>query len=31
MSTLDFKGKYFMYGHHLTVPVHNLDIDDDNL
>ena len=29
MPTIDFKGKHFIYGHHLTVPVHNLDIDEE--
>ena len=27
MPTLDFKGKQFIYGHHLTVPVCTLQID----
>ena len=27
MPTLDFKGKQFIYGHHLTVPVRTLKID----
>ena len=27
MPTLDFKGKQFIYGHHLTVPVRTLQID----
>ena len=36
MPTLDFKGKQFIYGHHLTVPVRTLEINaaksltDDN-
>ena len=29
MPTLDFKGKQFIYGHHLTVPVRTLQIDSD--
>ena len=29
MPTLDFKGKQFIYGHHLTVPVRTLNIDTD--
>ena len=29
MPTLDFKGKQFIYGHHLTVPVRTLEIDTD--
>ena len=29
MPTLDFKGKQFIYGHHLTVPVRTLQIDTD--
>ncbi|MDD9974635.1 MAG: site-specific DNA-methyltransferase [Candidatus Poribacteria bacterium] len=29
MPTLDFKGKQFIYGHHLTVPVRTLKIDVD--
>jgi len=29
MPTLDFKGKQFIYGHHLTVPVPTLQIDTD--
>ena len=27
MPTLDFKGKQFIYGYHLTVPIHPLKID----
>ena len=27
MPTLDFKGKYFIYGHHLTVPFRTLEVD----
>lgn len=27
MPTLDFKGKQFIYGHHLTVPIRTLEID----
>ncbi len=27
MPTLDFKGKQFIYGHHLTVPGRILQID----
>ena len=27
MPTLDFKGKQFIYGHHLTVPFRTLEID----
>ena len=27
MPTLDFKGKQFIYGHHLTVPVRTLEIN----
>ena len=27
MPTLDFKGKQFIYGHHLTIPVRPLQID----
>ncbi|MDE0481836.1 MAG: hypothetical protein OXI67_04570 [Candidatus Poribacteria bacterium] len=27
MPTLDFKGKQFIYAHHLTVPFRTLDID----
>ncbi len=27
MPTLDFKGKQFIYGHHLTVPIRALEID----
>ena len=36
MPTLDFKGKRFTYGHHLTVPIRTLQTDaeksltDDN-
>ena len=36
MPTLDFKGKQFIYGHHLTVPISTIEIDaaksftDDN-
>ena len=29
MPTLDFKGKQFIYGHHLTVPIRTLEIDDE--
>ena len=29
MPTLDFKGKQFIYGHHLTVPVRTLHTDVD--
>jgi len=29
MPTLYFKGKQFIYGHHLTVPVRALKIDRD--
>ena len=29
MPTLDFKGKQFIYGHHLTVPIRSLEIDAD--
>ena len=29
MPTLDFKGKQFIYAHHLTVPFRTLDIDKD--
>ena len=29
MPTLDFKGKQFIYGHHLTVPVRTLHTDAD--
>ena len=29
MPTLDFKGKQFIYGHHLTVPCRTLQIDAD--
>ena len=29
MPTLNFKGKQFIYGHHLTVPVRTLQIDSD--
>ena len=29
MPTLDFKGKRFIYGHHLTVPVRTLKIDTE--
>ena len=29
MPILDFKGKQFIYGHHLTVPVHTLKVDAD--
>ena len=29
MPTLDFKGKQFIYGHHLTVPVRTLEINAD--
>ena len=29
MPTLDFKGKQFIYGHHLTVPFRTLQIDAD--
>lgn len=29
MPTLDFKGKQFIYGHHLTVPIRTLEIDAD--
>ena len=27
MPTLDFKGKQFIYGHHLTVPIRALEMD----
>ena len=29
MPTLDFKGKQFIYGHHLTVPLRPLEMDAD--
>ena len=29
MPTLEFKGKQFIYGHHLTVPVRTLKIDTE--
>ncbi len=29
MPTLDFKGKQFIYGHHLTVPIRTLQTDID--
>ena len=29
MPTLDFKGKQFIYGHHLTVPVRTSQTDTD--
>ena len=29
MPTLDFKGKQFIYGHHLTVPIRTLETDAD--
>ena len=29
MPTLDFKGKQFIYGHHLTVPIRTLEMDTD--
>ena len=29
MPTLDFKGKQFIYGHHLTVPIRTLQVDAD--
>ena len=29
MPTLDFKGKQFIYGHHLTVPIRTLQTDAD--
>lgn len=29
MLALDFKGKQFRYGHHLTVPIRTLKIDAD--
>ena len=29
MPTLDFKGKQFIYGHYLTVPVRRLQTDAD--
>ncbi|MDE0089611.1 MAG: hypothetical protein OXU23_28100 [Candidatus Poribacteria bacterium] len=29
MPTLDFKGKQFIYAHHLTVPSRTLEIDKD--
>jgi len=29
MPTLDFKGKQFIYGHHLTVPFRTLEIDTE--
>ena len=29
MPTLDFKGKQFIYGHHLTVPIRTLQTDTD--
>ena len=29
MPTLDFKGKQFIYGHHLTVPIRTLETDTD--
>ncbi len=28
MPTLDFNGKQFIKGHHLTVPIRTLEIDD---
>jgi len=27
MPTLDFKGKQFVYAHHLTVPFRQLNVD----
>ena len=27
MPTLDFKGKQFIYSHHLTVPFRTLEVD----
>ena len=29
MPTLDFKGKQFIYGHHLTVPISTIEINAD--
>ena len=29
MPSLDFKGKQFIYGHHLTVPISTIEIDTD--
>ena len=29
MPTLDFKGKQFIYGHHLTVPIRTLKVDTE--
>ncbi len=29
MPPLDFKGKQFICGHHLTVPVRTLEVDRD--
>ena len=29
MPTLDLKGKQFIYGHHLTVPIRTLQTDAD--
>ena len=29
MPTLDFKGKQFIYGPHLTVPISTIEIDAD--
>ena len=29
MPSLDFKGKQFIYGHHLTVPISTIEIDGD--
>ena len=29
MPTLDFKGKQFIHGHHLTVPIRTLEMDAD--
>lgn len=29
MPSLDFKGKQFIYGHHLTVPISTIEIDAD--
>ena len=29
MPTLDFKGKQFIYGHHLTVPIRSLEMDTE--
>ena len=31
MPTLDFKGKQFIYGYHLTVPIRTLKIDQEEI